>query len=58
MGMRNQCAQKEPVVGMTKKEALDIMLQNVAESKRQIARGQYYTHEQVWGTIEKRKLCE
>ena len=42
---------------MSKKEALDILLRNVAESKKQIARGQYYTHEEVCAMLAaKRKI--
>lgn len=40
---------------MTKKEAVDILLQNVAESKKQIELGYFHTHDQVWAHIEKRK---
>ena len=36
-------AQSEEMYGMTKKEALDTLLKNVAEGKKQIARGEYYT---------------
>ena len=46
---------KQEDTGMTKKEALDILLQNVAESKKQIYRGEYYTHDELWATIEQRK---
>ena len=48
-------ANEEIEMGMTKKEALDILLKNVAESKAQIRKGQFYTHEQVWAMIEQRK---
>ena len=40
---------------MTKKEALDILLKNVAESKKQIAQGHYYTHEQVCTMLESKR---
>jgi hypothetical protein len=45
----------EKETGLTKKQALDILLKNVAESKQQIAKGQFYTHEQIRALIDMRK---
>ena len=45
--------QADEEFGMTKKEALDILLKNVAESRAQFARGEYYTHEEAWAMIKR-----
>ena len=46
---------QEDIGRMTKKEALDILLQNVAESKKQIAQGKYYTIEQSYAMLKNKK---
>ena len=46
---------KNQVDNMTEKEALDILLQNVAESKKQIAAGHYYTIEESYALIKTKK---
>ena len=38
--------------GMTKKEALDILLRNVAEGKKDIAQGLHYTPEQAFAIYQ------
>jgi len=55
MGKIDTKTQGDKTPPMTKKEALDILLQNVAESKKQIAQGHYYTHEEVWAMLHQRK---
>jgi hypothetical protein len=52
---KQQTRLKNQVPNMTKKEALDILLQNVAESKRQIAKGQYYTLEESYFMLKAKK---
>ena len=40
------------VENMTEKEALDILVQNVAESKKQFAQGRYYTIEESYALLK------
>ena len=40
---------------MTKEEALEIFRANIEEARAQIAAGHFYTHEQAWEMLRKRK---
>ena len=42
-----QTQEETKPMGMTKKEALDTILEKCAKSKKQIARGQYVTYDEM-----------
>ena len=54
--MKNPETQKQAEeVRLTKKEAMDILMEHVAEGKRDIARGRVMTVDQAFASIQRKK---